>query len=202
MVEARNIFPLTIYQSEVNDNPFLKELFLPSIEDSLPYLTIPEDWATDNLKTSYGNQNEILSGKKFSLLEKYYDDCINEFFDKEVEWEFAGRWYNYYREGSYQESHDHLGTAIKPIHFSCIHYLSFDPEVHTSTEFIDPISALRCHTITLDRDFIGDSYSPPVGEGDIIMFPSYLQHRVRQQKISDIPRVTISFNVRVLKYDC
>ena len=70
------------------------------------------------------------------------------------------------------------------------------PSPKTSTEFIDPISALRCHTITLDRDFIGDSYSPPVGEGDIIMFPSYLQHRVRQQKISDIPRVTISFNIR------
>ena len=65
MVRARNIFPLTIYQSEVNDNPPLKELFLPSIEESLPYLTIPEDWATDNLKTSYGNQNKVLSGKVF-----------------------------------------------------------------------------------------------------------------------------------------
>lgn len=202
MVKARNIFPLTIYQSEVNDNNYLKKLFLPTIEESLPDLIIPKDWTTDNLKTSYGDQDEVLTGKNFSLLEKYYDQTIREFFDREVEWEFVGIWYNYYQEGSYQESHDHLGSAINPIHFSCIHYLSFDPEVHTSTEFIDPISALRCHTITLDRDFIGDSYCPPVGEGDIIMFPSYLQHRVLPQKISDIPRVTISFNFRVLKYGC
>jgi len=30
-----------------------------------------------------------------------------------------------------------------------------------------------------------------------LMFPTYLQHRVKPQKVSDTPRVTISFNVTV-----
>ena len=39
-----------------------------------------------------------------------------------------------------------------------------------------------------------------IKEGDFLMFPTHLAHRVIPQKVSDIPRITISFNLRVLEY--
>ena len=204
MALAYNIFPVTVYKTRIKDNDFLKEKIVSGVEAALPELDSPEDWATDNLKTSFEGEpkgKEVLVGKNNVLLKKYYSDAIYEIFDREITWEIVDDiWYNYYERSSYQELHEHIADPFQKIHFSCIHYLSYDREVHTPAEFQDPISAIRAHSLTLDKDFVGDFYIPQVEEGDLIMFPSYLQHRVLPQKVSDIPRITLSFNFRLLRY--
>ena len=204
MALAYNIFPVTIYKTRIEDNDFLKEKIVSGVEKALPELDSPEDWATDNLKTSFEGEpkgKEVLVGKNNVLLKKYYSDAISEIFDREITWEIVDDiWYNYYEKGSYQELHEHIADPFQKIHFSCIHYLSYDKGIHTPAEFQDPISAVRAHSLTLDKDFVGDFYIPQVKEGDLIMFPAYLQHRVLPQKVSDIPRITLSFNFRLLKY--
>ena len=204
MALAYNIFPVTIYKTRIKDNNFLKEKIISGVEAALPELDSPEDWATDNLKTSFEGEpkgKEVLVGKNNVLLKKYYSDAIFEIFDREISWEIADDiWYNYYEKGSYQELHEHIADPFQKIHFSCIHYLSYDREVHTPAEFQDPISTIRAHSLTLDKDFVGDFYIPKVEEGDLIMFPAYLQHRVLPQKVSNVPRITLSFNFRLLRY--
>ena len=204
MALAYNIFPVTVYKTRIEDNDFLKEKIISGVERALPKLDSPEDWATDNLKTSFEGEpkgKEVLVGKNNVLLKKYYSDAISEIFDREITWEIADDiWYNYYEKGSYQELHEHIADPFQKIHFSCIHYLSYDREVHTPAEFQDPISAIRAHSLTLDKDFVGDFYIPKVEEGDLIMFPAYLQHRVLPQKVSNVPRITLSFNFRLLRY--
>ena len=204
MALAYNIFPVTVYKTRIEDNDFLKEKIVSGVEAALPELDSPEDWATDNLKTSFEGEpkgKEVLVGKNNVLLKKYYSDAISEIFDREITWEIADDiWYNYYEKGSYQELHEHIADPFQKIHFSCIHYLSYDKEVHTPAEFQDPISTIRAHSLTLDKDFVGDFYIPKVEEGDLIMFPAYLQHRVLPQKVSNVPRITLSFNFRLLRY--
>ena len=205
MALAYNIFPVTIYKTRIEDNNFLKEKIVSGVEAAFPELDSPEDWATDNLKTSFEGEpkgKEVLVGKNNVLLKKYYSDAISEIFDREITWEIADDiWYNYYEKGSYQELHEHIADPFQKIHFSCIHYLSYDREVHTPAEFQDPISVIRAHSLTLDKDFVGDFYIPQVEEGDLNMFPAYLQHRVLPQKVSNVPRITLSFNFRLLRYD-
>ena len=132
------------------------------------------------------NQKEkkFFTKENNSILIDYYNKAITELFDKEVAWEIVDDiWYNYYEKGSYQELHEHIASPFQKIHFSCIHYLSYDKEVHTpAEEFQDPISALRAHSLTLDKDFVGDFYIPTVEEGDLIMFPAYLEHRILSTK--------------------
>ena len=204
MAIAYNIFPLTIYHTSISDNDYLKELLVPKIEKAIPELEIPKHWATDNLRTSFESEpkgKEIFTKENNSILTDYYNEAITELFDKEVAWEIVnGIWYNYYQENSYQERHEHIASPFEKIHFSCVHYLSYDKEVHTATEFRDPISALRAHSLTLDRDFVGDYFMPTVEEGDLIMFPAYLEHRIFPQKVSNTPRITLSFNFEVKKY--
>ena len=204
MAVAYNIFPLTIYHTSISDNDYLKELLVPKIKKAIPELEIPKHWATDNLRTSFESEpkgNEIFTKENNSILTDHYNEAITELFDKEVAWEIVnGIWYNYYEKNSYQERHEHIASPFEKIHFSCVHYLSYDKEVHTATEFRDPISALRAHSLTLDRDFVGDYFMPTVEEGDLIMFPAYLEHRIFPQKVSDTPRITLSFNFEVTKY--
>lgn len=205
MAVAFNIFPLTIYQTHINDNDYLKELLVPEIEKAIPeLLDPPKHWVTNNLRTSFEGEpkgKEVLTKENNSILTDYYTTAITELFDKEVSWEIVDDiWYNYYEKDSYQELHEHIANSFQKIHFSCIHYLSYDKEVHTAAEFQDPISAIRAHSLTLDRDFVGDFYVPQVEQGDLIMFPAYLPHRIIPQKVSSIPRITFSFNFRVTRY--
>ena len=205
MIRALDIFPITIYQTKIDQNEFLKQELIPKITEVLPDLKIPKGWATDNLKTSFDGEPE---GKEVldqydGLLKSLYDREIEKFFDREASWDYGDDiWYNYYQDGSYQELHDHISHPMTIHHFSCIHYLSYEKGVHTPAEFRDPVGQLRQHSLTLDSEYVSDYYTPNwVEEGTLIMFPCYLEHRVIPQRVLDIPRITLSFNLEVTSYD-
>lgn len=200
------LFSVTIFKTQVPDNDYLKSELVPKITHNSQYLEIPEDWTTDRVKTSYLKEPEGLellnNGSEYqSLLFEKYNICFSNIFDKQYEMMIGEIWYNFYSNGEYQEEHDHLGDAFSPSHFSCIHFLSFDPEQHKLPQFRDPISQLRVLSLELDRNNCGEIYEPNIKEGDLLMFPSYLKHRVPAGKPTEYPRITISFNIKMLKYD-
>jgi hypothetical protein len=125
---------------------------------------------------------------------------MREVFDKEFNVNIDKIWYNVYTNGEYQEVHDHLGTSLNHTHFSFIHFLSYNDKNHNPPEFRDPLSQLRILSLELDRNRCGEVYVPNVKEGDLLMFPSYLQHCVPPGKPTNYPRITISFNVRITQY--
>ena len=109
-------------------------------------------------------------------------------------------WYNIYLNGEYQEEHDHLGGIFNQAHFSFIHFLCFDERDHKPPEFRDPLSQLRNLSLELDSNKWGEVYVPKVREGDLLMFPSYLQHSVPAGNKTSYPRITLSFNISVTRY--
>ena len=202
-MRALNVFPVTVYQDKIEHNDYLKRKLIPGIIDSLPELEIPDSWATDNLFTSFDGEpkgKEVVK-KHEQLIKQECCNAINSFFDRPTVFEISDNvWYNYYTEGSYQELHDHIASPFNPFHFSCILYLSYDHRVHTPAEFRDPIAQLRPHSVIFDSDFVSEYFVPRVREGDLLMFPTYLQHRIIPQKVTDIPRITLSFNLKILRY--
>ena len=84
---------------------------------------------------------------------------------------------------NYQRHYAHTHGAVG---VSCIWYLEFDPSEHNSTIFYAPF------TNPLTGDCM--EYEPEVQEGDLIAFPSYLQHEQRPS-FSDKRRTIISFNI-------
>ena len=88
-------------------------------------------------------------------------------------------WYNYYKKGQYQIPHKHLGpyNDQPPGGLTAIHYMIFDPKVHSTTHFTDPnIKPLK------------------VRAGDIVFFPDDLEHYVPKSE-TDKPRLTVAFTV-------
>ena len=200
------VFPITYYHLSMTDNDMLKDLLVDKIVADAKNLEIPEGWFTNKLMTSFDGEprgKEIFFGENDSyqkVLEKRYGSCINAIFDAPYKIDIDEIWYNVYMNGEWQEEHDHVGGPHGS-HYSCIHFLSFDPKIHQPVEFRDPLSQLRNLSVELDRNNYDHTWYPDIKEGDFIMFPSYLAHSVKPGKATpDYPRITIAFNFRVLNY--
>ena len=200
------VFPITYYHLSMTDNDMLKDLLVDKIVADAKNLEIPEGWFTNKLMTSFDGEprgKEIFFGENDSyqkVLEKRYGSCINAIFDAPYKIDIDEIWYNVYMNGEWQEEHDHVGGPHGS-HYSCIHFLSFDPKIHQPVEFRDPLSQLRNLSVELDRNNYDHTWYPDIKEGDFIMFPSYLAHSVKPGKPTpDYPRITIAFNFRVLNY--
>ena len=204
-MKALDLFPVVVYQCKISNNDELKDMMLSDIVKESKSLKVPEGWAApDSLKTSWseGDIHNVLD-KHQSELYSSYMECFDEIFDKEYEIKVSNIWFNLYEEGASQELHDHITNPnglMRPAHFSCIHFLSYDKNVHTPVQFCDPLGGSRFLSPSLSRDYVSGLIDVDISEGDFLMFPCYLQHRVKPQKVSDIPRVTISFNIRLSKY--
>jgi len=110
----------------------------------------------------------------FAYLRQEYEKIapdIARFFGMK-EYHLSDIWYNYYKEGQYQEPHMHDGEGG----VTAVHYLLFDPKEHSKTEFTD-----------------GDK-SPNIQQGDILFFDCFKEHYVPQNK-STKPRLTVAFTI-------
>lgn len=201
------LFPIHIFQAHIKENELIKEELSHAIENYRDKgdSKVPEGWLTDNLLTSFDADNFNL--KLFSesqVTQRLYEKYILKFFDRPTKVNVLDMWFNYYSDGEYQEVHTHVQPdmfAPRP-HFSCIHYLKFDPEVHQPVVFNDPIGILRqTNSIELDSNNYNDEYEPQLREGSIIMFPPYLEHYVpKSEPTPDNPRISVAFNIILTEY--
>ena len=201
------LFPIHIFQAHIKENELIKEELSHAIENyrDKGNSKVPEGWLTDNLLTSYDADN--FNFKLFTesqVTQRLYEKYILKFFDRPTKVNVLDMWFNYYSDGEYQEVHTHVQPnmfSLRP-HFSCIHYLKFDPEVHQPVVFNDPIGILRqTNSIELDSNNYNKKYEPQLREGSIIMFPPYLEHYVpKSEPTPNNPRISVAFNIILTEY--
>ena len=201
------LFPVSIYQSSVSDNEKIKELFYPLVEKhNSKHTQAPQGWFTDKLQTSFEDEElkEIMGDLNTDIgkeLNRQYSDTIKTFFDIPFQLQINDIWYNLYENGEYQESHTHFGTYNNPNHYACVHFLNYDPSVHSPLCVLDPLRHIRISSFEYfnESDYKDDHQFLDVKQGDVVMFPAYLEHEVRPgPPTPGNPRVTISFNIKVL----
>jgi hypothetical protein len=207
MTELIPIFPSYIFKHKISNSLDLKQHFLPLINELRQNEKIdlkpPSGWVCSNLTTSFVNEsvnNELFSSS--NLLGECYRECFSNIAeDKNRSYEVTHTWFNYYTKDDYQEWHNHIGNGSD---LSFVYFLSFDPVYHSPLVFKDPLHIVR--KMSLDTQISGYSpvWSPDLNEGDMIMFPSYLEHcvKINNQTVDySTPRVTISGNVKVNFYE-
>jgi hypothetical protein len=215
MVQKVEIFPVTCFKETVKENEEIKKILVPKIMEVAPSLSIPEGWLTNKIMTSFMGEKsgkEIFFGEDKiyeTILEERYINCFDNILENtKYKISIDEIWYNCYINGEFQEEHDHLSICGKngntpPPHFSCIHFLSFDPTRHNPVTLYDPIRQIRCMSYNLGLDEYGEYCNPNIEEGDLLMFPSFLRHSVSPSpKTLDYPRITISMNLSILEYEC
>jgi len=201
----KSLFPIHIYQNRIKENDLIRDEVFDKIQKihSKNNLEKPQGWLTDKLFTSFNYQDlnlEIFTNTKTIDL---YHEYIYKFFDLETKIEIDDLWFNHYTDGDFQEVHTHLGNNVfqPSATFSCIHFLSFNPEIHSPVIFVDPNEHIRYSSLEMNSNGYNNRYIPSITEGDIFMFPSYLQHYVpKSPPTPDDPRITVAFNIRVIQY--
>ena len=174
----------------------MKKVILPFINETKDILKRPKGWTTDKVITSFTNDkvNDALFNNERHKLKDVYSNKLNQIFKKEYDWNFIKGWYNYYTEGEWQEKHCH--TGISPLDaFSAIHFVSWKADVHMPVTFYDPLHMFKDMFTPNSADH--SKWTPDIKEGDLLIFPSYLEHSVpKQPSTPDYPRITISFNLQ------
>lgn len=201
----KDIFPFHLYQTNLKNNQKIKSKILSSIiqchqEKNLP---IPDGWSTNCIYTTfdYPDLNSNIFSPEF--VSEFYFPPILKFFDQPVDFNIREIWFNHYTKGEYQESHHHVprNSLDGNIHYACIHFLSFDENIHEPVRFVDPNRVIRSLSVSMESEGYNEHYKPRIHEGDFIMFPSYLEHLVLPSEPSpNYPRITVSMNVEIMNY--
>ena len=103
----------------------------------------------------------------------------------------------------YQASHNHID--INEI-FSFVYFAKYDPSKDADLVFIKDITMANMNGFLVEgssytlceelqeHPIFSNQVSLNIKEGDLVIFPSYLQHLVEEQK-HDGPRITIAGNL-------
>ena len=184
-----NLFPTPFWKIKVPNHQSIKEKYLQFFIDGYEkkIFDVPEDWITHKCHTSF-RSNKIIEKDLFDEYSSIFNSIIEKEWKGSIEY-----WWQVYKNNEYQEWHDHMPSTL-----SAIHFLNFKKE-HKAPMFQDPIRNLKAtmnHAGLNERMLETDKYTPEVEEGDIIIFPSYLQHTVPAGKYNS-HRVTIALNLNV-----
>ena len=186
-MELKPLFAIPVVKTRLPETEALKQRFLPEMlrrYEAQSYAR-PGDWETDRIHTSFasGRADQVLNP-----MPEPYQRLLAQFVTEDVT---IALWHNvYWKSGEYQERHHHI-----PNHLSFIHFLLFDRNEHKPPVFYDPARHIKayCEHKAVPPAYWAESASIEVEEGDVLVFPSYLEHRVPPGNYSK-PRVTVSMN--------
>jgi uncharacterized protein (TIGR02466 family) len=155
----------------------------------------------DDIKTikfNKNHQNQISENK--NILDNYTDlkvslqkisqNFFNEIYkpSKVIELYITQSWLNLTRENQNHHLHSHKNSII-----SGVYYIN----ANNNLDNIKFLNDRDFRQIYVDSDEFGtfnsQSWSFPVGTGDLVLFPSYLSHQVDNKK-GDNLRVSLAFN--------
>lgn len=198
MIIKSTMFGVPMYKFKARNHKIIKEYFDSLIAD------LPPKPNVSNLKL-YSDYFPGIKKLDQDFYDLYNDDLkafhIKAGFNTKINWASKMHaWYNIGYEGHSQEEHDHLGGYPSTI-FSAIHYVVFDKNEHTATQFLNPLHTLfwgatqnTLFSDNLPNDWQNRLFRPDVEEGDIIFFPSFVRHSVPTQH-SPMLRATVALNI-------
>jgi hypothetical protein len=206
----QNLFALPIWKVPLKIDSKIEFNLLSQIENN--YLInknyIKEEWSCIVHSTidKYNNIN-------YDSVIPYYEKEYKKFASKSGlnlnyhNYYIFDVWYNYYKKYSNQETHNHTHLYLEQnqfTFFSAVHFLKISDN-HPTITFYNPVGVSPSYGISekvqtyfkdeINHSFMFRNFSLKVRQGDFIIFPSFLEHAVFQQKIDD-PRITIALNIR------
>lgn len=100
-------------------------------------------------------------------------------------------WFNVYRRGHSQSPHWHHGEGTGCA-FGFVYFAQYDPKKDGKFTFINPAPDLQIDALQECVAFQKE-FAPVVKEGDLMIFPAFMMHRVTKQ-MSNHERITMAGN--------
>lgn len=144
-----------------------------------------ENWVSKT-KSSFGGVNK-LTLNSYNYLMEHICKLLYPHLDGKTELQLQNIWQNNYVDNDFQESHIHTKS-----HFSFIIYASGE---ESKTVFFAPHKyLLECF---YEEDLYDYSYETELRPGQIIVFPSFLEHMVKKNSGT----MTYAGNLKMIKHE-
>jgi len=183
--EIFNLFPTPIYISKLNRELTYEEL---SIINKIK-LDIYE-----NEGNTTSNENYILNNKSFKNLKEELDLNVQDYFNKiicpvgNITPYITQSWINFTEKNQYHHKHSHSNSFISGVFYvNCDE--KFDKINFYKRDYERIVPEVKEYNV-----FNSPSWWFLVKTGNIILFPSSLEHKV-ETKETDGTRISIAFNV-------
>jgi uncharacterized protein (TIGR02466 family) len=186
MTESKilGVFPAPIYFSKINRELTNKEL---SFIDKTKINVFKNEGNTTS------NDNYILNHKAFKELKTDLNLRVQDYFKKvicstdTITPYITQSWLNYTEPNQFHHRHKHYNSLI-----SGVFYINCDEQFDKIEFFSDRYELIR-FKVKEYNIWKSDSWNFPVKTGDIILFPSWLNHMVETKK-GDNTRISLAFN--------
>ena len=196
-----NLFPVPIHQFDVNGFSEIKDKLIDYAYDWKK--TDPEGLSFSNRGGWQSNPFPFFDKNKKDVLQSFLTNCLEEFLSIKKSVNFTlSAWVNINKPGDYNLKHHHSDCNLAGVLWIKAPQNSGDI-VFDNPRTFDPFlqSAKMGEIDSYTDDFkdknkiYPDYYFPPT-EGRILIFPSYLEHQVRENK-SNEDRISVAFNIKL-----
>ena len=184
------VFPCPVYISKRDLNLSPKEI--KEIEDIIKEGMYKNE-SNSSSKNAYIFDEKLKKLKQFceQQLKKYVNDIITP--KEELDFYITQTWLNITKPGEYHPEHSHPNSII-----SGVFYISTEED--DKIMFSDPNANVREVIVFSSKEFNiwnSPSWFFPSNNNELILFPSWLNHRVDVNKTATTNRISISFNTFV-----
>jgi len=163
----------------------------------------PEEW-WESVHTTFNNisdDDSLVPSTVRDSLKRDLKSSIVEVFQElnfPTTIDFPQLWYNIYHDNQGQEKHTHFSQVGYPVPFwSGIYYNknASPTKFFNGNAMINTQKFRGCEETALSA-CLAEGHFPPVEDGDILLFPPYLEHSVESKpQHKDSMRMTFSFNI-------
>ena len=188
--------------SNPNHNNIQSKLIFKSIEISKSVSSGGQNWLSSKTYNTSDNQYNIVDDKDFEELNQWIFENINLYIKKSClknKVRPEGGRINIYKKGNYQEYHNHSYSAISAI------YILKTPEKNSSKIMFKtpdmgrgPLLDDKQSMLKNDFQWVSDVNVYQPKNGDLIIFPSHIEHAVSQHN-SEEERITLAYNFENVK---
>jgi hypothetical protein len=214
-IMMHSIFGIPIYSSKIPPELYNKNTIIDSISKNFAVDNNRNYWdQTQNYKSNLHHMSNNFEDSNFlkidfeELYPLYQNEIINclrqigfnEIFECEIE--ICN--YTCMKEGHYMKEHVHTSD------FVAVHYLQFDADKHSPTVFSNdqgyssyintlfPKLREKINSEKISNSWTSKYFNFPTKEDDFIIAPGILHHLVPPFSNSDILRMTIVTNIKLL----
>lgn len=212
-MERIDLFSVPIWKTKIDPSTYNKAQLIAEVEENYAKSPVRNHWdkGGSNLHHFYNDwANPDFVCPKIPDLLQQYQLKIKEFMDNQkfsqerVDWIANFTNITAMKTGQYMAEHDHIGSNNG--FYTATHYIQIDKS-HNSTCFINPsIATLYEQTLQHARNKLQynhensgffSAWEEPAEEDDLIIFPSFLKHKVRPSKETDVLRIVGVLNVEL-----
>jgi hypothetical protein len=188
----QNLYAIPVYKTKLLEHEKVQDDFAEILEQDEHFKNV-DTWYS-NVDTTFGNPEA--NKLPFQRFIKSAITGLNEYlehFEIDAPIRYGVEcWLNRYKQNYHQEVHNHAGRSI----VSCAYMLKTPPDsgnfvFYRNTYDFFHMSGLP--TLTSKPFKYNNRVTPPLSEGDIVFFPSVLEHYVTENKTNS-SRATISAN--------